>query len=68
MFFVLFDFNRQVALRINSVFDYNNNNKCIGGGHMYFHRTVRDRMYSCLDGANLRNLTCIVHVVVLTID
>ena len=34
--FVLFNYNRQVVPRIDSVF-------IVGGGHMYFHRTVRDR-------------------------
>ena len=36
VFFVLFNSNRQVALCIDAM--------CIvAGGHMYFHRTVRDR-------------------------
>ena len=37
------------------------------GGHMYFHRTVRDR--TALTTEPLRNLTCIIHnIVALTID
>ena len=52
-----FNSNGQVVLRVDALF-------VIAGGHMYFHRTVRDRMST----EPLRNLTCIEHVFALTMD
>ena len=51
--------NHQVALRVNALF-------VMAGGHIYFHRTVRDR--TALLAKPLRILKCNVHVFALTVD
>ena len=58
MFFVLFNYNRRAALRIDALF-------IVAGSHMYFHRTVRDPTALL---TILNNLKCNVHIFALTID
>ena len=57
VFFVFFNSNRQVALRVDALFIIMPATICIS-----------IELYEIVDGTTLRNLTCIVHVFAIARD